>query len=84
MKKSTVRTIHEITIHQIGSEVQIRYRGNGFLQNMVRILTGTLVEVGLGKRSPEDMGEILEAKQRSQAGMMMPACGLILWEVRYD
>ena len=51
---------------------------------MVRILTGTLVEVGLGKRSPEDMGEILEAKQRSQAGMMMPACGLILWEVRYD
>ena len=84
MKKSTVRTIHEITIHQSGSEVQIRYRGNGFLQNMVRILTGTLVEVGLGKRSPEDMGEILEAKQRSQAGMMMPACGLILWEVRYD
>ena len=84
MKKSTVRTIHEITIHQIGSEVQIRYRGNGFLQNMVRILTGTLVEVGLGKRSPEDMEEILEAKQRSQAGMMMPACGLILWEVRYD
>lgn len=84
MKKSTVRTIHEITITQNGPEIQIKYRGNGFLQNMVRILTGTLVEVGSKKRAPEDMEEILEARQRSCAGTMMPACGLILWEVRYD
>lgn len=84
MKKSTVRSIYEIQIDQIGAEICITYRGNGFLQNMVRILTGTLVEVGLGERTPESMDEILASRTRSEAGGMMPACGLILWEVKYD
>ncbi len=84
MKKSTVRTIYEIEITRIGAEVRIRYRGNGFLQNMVRIVTGTLVEVGTGERAAEDIKDILESGQRNRAGMMMPAQGLILWEVKYD
>lgn len=84
MKKSTVRTIYEIEIVKSGPEVRIRYRGNGFLQNMVRIVTGTLVEVGTGERTPEDVKDILESGQRSRAGGMMPAQGLILWEVKYD
>lgn len=84
MKKSTVRTMYEIEICKIGPEVRIRYRGNGFLQNMVRIVTGTLVEVGMGERAAEDVKDILESGQRSRAGMMMPPQGLILWEVKYD
>ncbi|MBQ8663618.1 MAG: tRNA pseudouridine(38-40) synthase TruA [Eubacterium sp.] len=84
MKKSTVRSIYEIRIETIGDEVRITYRGNGFLQNMVRILTGTLVEVGLGDRDAMSMTAILESKTRAQAGAMMPACGLTLWEVKYD
>lgn len=84
MKKSTVRSVWEIQIEEIGPEIRITYRGNGFLQNMVRILTGTLVEVGLGQRRPEEMTEILESMVRSRAGMLMPAEGLTLQEVRYD
>ena len=84
MKKSTVRTIYEIRIDTFGDEIRITYRGNGFLQNMVRILTGTLVEVGLGQRSAGEIPLILESKTRSQAGTMMPACGLTLVEVKYD
>lgn len=84
MKKSTVRSVYEIRIEQLGQELRITYRGNGFLQNMVRILTGTLVEIGLGQKRPEDIPAILESGQRSQAGAMMPACGLALWEVKYD
>ena len=84
MKKSTVRSIYEICIEKTGPEICITFRGNGFLQNMVRILTGTLVEIGLGERAPEAIEEILMSKTRSEAGTMMPACGLILWEVKYD
>ena len=61
----------------------IDYRGNGFLQNMVRILTGTLIEVGDGRRSPEEMPQILESKNRENAGYTAPACGLMLMEVHY-
>lgn len=84
MKKSTVRTIYEIRIENIGNEVRLTYRGNGFLQNMVRILTGTLVEVGLGKRDADSMEALLNSQTRSEAGGMMPACGLTLLEVKYD
>lgn len=84
MKKSTVRTIYEIRIERIGDEVRLIYRGNGFLQNMVRILTGTLIEVGLGKRAGDSMKALLDSKTRSEAGEMMPACGLTLVEVKYD
>lgn len=83
MKKSAVRTIYEIRIEQVGEEIRFTYCGNGFLQNMVRILTGTLLEVGSGKKEPEEAGRILEAKDREQAGFLAPACGLILWKVQY-
>ena len=83
MKKSAVRTIYEIAFTLNGADLYIDYRGNGFLQNMVRILTGTLIEVGNGKRRPEEVKEILESKNRECAGYTAPACGLTLMEVRY-
>lgn len=83
MKKSTVRTIHEISIEEIGGEIRFTYTGNGFLQNMIRIVTGTLVDVGTGVYPPEHVAEILESKVRAEAGPTMPAQGLTLWEVVY-
>ena len=65
-------------------EVVISISGNGFLQNMVRIIVGTLVEVGIGKREPESMKEILEQKDRSKAGYTISPRGLALAEVKYD
>lgn len=82
MKKSTVRTIFTIEIQRIGEEVRITVSGNGFLHNMVRILVGTLVEVGIGLRSAESIPELFGAP-RSDAGMLMDAAGLCLMEVRY-
>ena len=83
MKKTAVRTIYEINFTKKGNDLWIDYRGNGFLQNMVRILTGTLLEVGLGKRKPEDMESLLSARDRSLAGPLVPAQGLFLWNVDY-
>ena len=82
-KKSSVRIINKIELEQQGSCVLIRYTGNGFLYNMVRILTGTLIEVGLGQRKAEEMKDILEAKDRSAAGFTAPPEGLFLEQVRY-
>lgn len=82
-KKSTVRTIEEIRIERISDEIQITYSGSGFLYHMVRILTGTLLEVGIGERKPEDMKTILEEGLRENAGALVPAQGLTLAEVRY-
>jgi tRNA pseudouridine38-40 synthase len=82
-KKSTVRTIWEIHIQPVGSVVEMRFCGNGFLYNMVRILSGTLIEVGMGKREPESMAAILDAKDRQQAGFTAPAEGLFLTAVHY-
>lgn len=84
MKKSTVRRIDSITIEEHNGMVSIRYCGNGFLYNMVRILTGTLIEVGRGLRAPEDLRTILEAKDRGAAGFTAPAQGLYLVEVTYE
>lgn len=84
MKKTTVRTVEAIHIKQDGSHVVLTFVGNGFLQNMVRIMTGTLIEVGLRKRSPESMKEILAAKDRQAAGAMAPAEGLCLAGVLYE
>lgn len=83
MKKSTVRTIYAIAIDRIGDEIKISYTGDGFLQNMIRILTGTLIEVGRGDKRPEDVTEILNAKDREVAGYTAPPQGLILEEVQY-
>ena len=82
MKKSTVRTIFRLDIAQIGNEVQITVTGDGFLYNMVRILVGTLVEVGLSQREADSIPE-LYGKARSEAGMLMPPAGLCLMEVTY-
>lgn len=68
MKKSTVRRIDEIKIVEHGTKIELLYTGNGFLYNMVRILTGTLLEIGSGMRKPEEMKVILEAKNRDMAG----------------
>ncbi|MCI8326581.1 MAG: tRNA pseudouridine(38-40) synthase TruA [Lachnospiraceae bacterium] len=83
MKKSTVRTIVKIEIEEIEREIRLRFTGNGFLQNMVRILVGTLVEVGRGERNVEEMTEIIESRDRQRAGALMPAKGLTLMEVKY-
>ncbi|MEG1290715.1 MAG: tRNA pseudouridine(38-40) synthase TruA [Lachnospiraceae bacterium] len=82
-KKSTVRTIYRIEIRQKEEEVDIIITGNGFLHNMVRIITGTLVEVGLKKRKPVEISEILAERNREKAGITMPELGLILWSVEY-
>lgn len=83
-KKSTVRTVESVKIRRDGAKIQIFYTGDGFLYHMVRILTGTLVEVGLGLRSPEEMPGILEGKDRTCAGRLMPPDGLILMDVEYE
>ena len=82
-KKSTVRTVAAIRLERHGPDLTITYRGDGFLHHMVRILTGTLIEVGQGKRPAEDMPDILAARDRSAAGFTAPAQGLCLGDVRY-
>lgn len=83
-KKSTVRTITDLTITRHGAEVQLAFTGNGFLMRMVRILAGTLVEVGLGQREADAMPAILAAQDRTTAGPALPAQGLALVRVEYD
>ena len=84
MKKSTVRTITGIDFCEKDGILTISYTGTGFLYHMVRILTGTLVEAGMGKRDIVSMTELLKAKNRESAGFLAPACGLLLKEVRYE
>ncbi len=78
-----VRTIFDLRVERSGDEIWIVCRGNGFLYNMVRIIAGTLVEVGQGKRSPDELKDILLACDREQAGKTAPAKGLTMWEVTY-
>lgn len=82
-KKSTIRTIESVEIETMGDEIRITYRGNGFLYHMIRIMTGTLIEVGLGKRKPSDITGILEGRNRADAGELIPGNGLVLVEVLY-
>ena len=81
-KKSTVRYIRSVKIQRVGEEVQISFTGNGFIHNQVRIMVGTLVEVGRGQRSPENIPALFGNK-RSEAGFLAPAQGLCLMEVTY-
>lgn len=83
MKKSTVRLVDQIEIIRKGSFLYFNFHGTGFLQNMVRILTGTLLEVGKGRLSPEQMPEILKACNRQAAGPTAPPAGLCLMKVDY-
>ena len=80
--RSTVRTLYALWVEEQGQDLVIRVCGNGFLYNMVRIIAGTLMEVGQGKREPESMRDILEAADRAAAGPTAPAHGLTL--VRYE
>ncbi|MEH7480619.1 tRNA pseudouridine(38-40) synthase TruA [Neobacillus drentensis] len=79
-----VRTIESIDFTSKDELLTIRFVGNGFLYNMVRILVGTLLEVGSGERSPEDIPIILAHKDRRLSGKTAPGHGLYLWEVFYD
>lgn len=81
--KSTVRTVYSCDIQKEGDLITIRVRGNGFLYNMVRIIAGTLIEVGSGMREPESINEILESKERKMAGPTAPAQGLTLEKIIY-
>lgn len=85
MKKSTVRTVYSVTVRQDpgSSVIALSFVGDGFLQNMVRIMTGTLIEVGLGERTWESMSQVLAAQDRQAAGATAPAEGLCLAGVLY-
>lgn len=80
--ESTVRTLYSVEVTEQGEDLVIRVCGNGFLYNMVRIIAGTLMEIGQGKRKPKDICSILEAKDRSAAGPTAPAHGLML--IKYE
>ena len=82
-KKSTVRRVDSITFSREGTDIVIDFRGEGFLYHMVRIMTGTLAEVGAHRLLPGQIPAMLEAKNRKQAGPLAPACGLMLMEVTY-
>lgn len=80
--ESTVRTVYSVEVEEQGDELVIRVCGNGFLYNMVRIIAGTLLEVGRGRRRPEELAAVLQAADRSAAGPTAPAHGLTL--VKYE
>ena len=86
MKKSTVRTLFHIGLQadEPAGRADLIFEGDGFLYHMVRILTGTLLEVGLGRRAPEDMAAVLAAEDRARAGFTAPPQGLFLERVWYD
>lgn len=82
-KKSTIRCIDEINLEQKGDLITFTFRGNGFLYHMIRIIMGTLLEIGMGKRKADSIPELLEAKSREQAGFLVPAKGLTLMELYF-
>ena len=82
--QSTVRTIYDINVERKETMISIKVTGNGFLYNMVRTIAGTLMEVGKGKISPEQMKDILEAKDRTKAGPTAPAKGLMLYQYQFE
>lgn len=82
--QTTVRTIYAVNVTKDDDMVHIRITGNGFLYNMVRIIAGTLMQVGTGLMEPEQVKEILEARDRSKAGPTAVAKGLTLVEIRYE
>lgn len=82
-KKSTIKTVDSINFKKKGNNIEIIFTGNGFLYKMIRILVGTLINVGLGKLSIEDIQNIMNEKNREIAPETAPAHGLILTEVKY-
>ena len=82
--QTTVRTIYDCQVEKEGDEICIRVRGNGFLYNMVRIIAGTLVEVGLGRRKLSTVSQAIEKADRSLAGPTAPPEGLTLIKIEYQ
>ena len=82
--ETTVRTIYDITVERNGSMISIKVTGNGFLYNMVRIIAGTLMEVGKGRFAPEQVKTILESRDRTKAGPTAPAKGLMLYSYQFE
>ena len=82
--KTTVRTIYDLSVKKEGRIISIKVRGNGFLYNMVRIIAGTLVYVGLGKIAPEEITDIINSRDRARAGKTLIPNGLTLLEVNYE
>ena len=81
--KSSVRTIYKAEVKQEGEKITIELTGNGFMYNMVRIISGTIVDVGLGKVMPEEIPQLIASKDREKAGKTLPPYGLYLVEVYY-
>ncbi len=81
--KNSIRVIYKAEVKQEGERIIIELTGNGFMYNMVRIISGTIVDVGLGKIKPEQIPEIIDDKDRNKAGKTLPAHGLYLVEVYY-
>ena len=81
--KSSVRTIYEAKVYKKEEKIYIELTGNGFLYNMVRIIAGTLVDVGIGKILPKQIPQIIDSKKRENAGKTLPAHGLYLLNVEY-
>ena len=82
--KSSVRTIYKADVTKQEDRIYIELTGNGFLYNMVRIISGTLLEVGLGKIKPEEIPEIIKSQNRERAGKTLPPQGLYLVKVKYE
>ena len=82
--KNSVRTIYKTNLYKKDNRIYIELTGSGFLYNMVRIIVGTLVDVGLEKIEPEDIKDIIQSKDRKKAGKTMPPQGLYLLQVDYN
>ena len=82
--ENTVRTIYYLSVLEEGKEITILICGNGFLYNMVRIIAGTLIEIGQGKREPEEVKEMLLARDRASSGPTAPPQGLCLMEYEFE
>ena len=82
--KSSVRTNYDAKVYKNGDRVNIELTGNGFLYNMVRIISGTLIDVGIGKILPEEVPDIINSKERTKAGKTLPPNGLYLIKVEYE
>jgi tRNA pseudouridine38-40 synthase len=83
-RETTVRTVSDISVERQGTDVIIEVTGDGFLYNMVRIMTGTLIEAGLGRRTPGSVKDVIDSLDRANAGPTAPASGLYLKEIYFQ
>ncbi|AIF42080.1 MULTISPECIES: tRNA pseudouridine(38-40) synthase TruA [Virgibacillus] len=83
-KGSKERMMFQVSCEKRGNEIEFIFRGSGFLYNMVRIIVGVLLDIGQGRRSPEDIEKLLEKKDRQLVGETVPPQGLYLWQVTYN